>query len=210
VTTLSGLERRKGVHDVINAFNRVADAAPDWRLVIAGDGPERPALERQAASTRCAERISFIGHVDGVRSVLLQTDIFVLASYAEPFGLSVLEAREAGCAVLGARVGGIAEQLGDDRFGRTFPPGRPDILTDELRRLMADPAALRDAQRRAGEGLAEYRVDRMSRAYVDVYWAAMQSRRAHAEDKAGSRSRTPASATKASGREAIDLDSRPS
>jgi hypothetical protein len=72
---------------------------------------------------------------------------------------------------------------------------------------MADPAALRDAQRRAGEGLAEYRVDRMSRAYVDVYWAAMQSRR---EDKAGSRSRTPASATKASGREAIDLDSRPS
>ena len=86
--------------------------APDWRLIVAGDGPERPALERQAADTGCADRISFIGHVDQPRGVLAQTDVFVLASYAEPFGLGILEAREAGCAVIGTRVGGIAEQLG--------------------------------------------------------------------------------------------------
>jgi glycosyltransferase involved in cell wall biosynthesis len=205
VTTLNGLERRKGVHDVIDAFDRVADAAPDWHLVIAGDGPERQVLERQAAGARCSDRISFIGHVEEARSVLLQTDVFVLASYVEPFGLGVLEAREAGCAVIGARVGGIAEQLGADRFGRTFPPGRPDLLADELRLLMTDPAALLDARRRAGECLADYRIERMSRDYIDAYYAAMQNRRAQ-----GGPAPAPAlqtSATMESTRKSLNLTS---
>ena len=64
VTTLSGLERRKGVHDVIEAFARAAASAPEWRLVVAGDGPERRALEEQAARSACADRITFIGHVE--------------------------------------------------------------------------------------------------------------------------------------------------
>ncbi len=183
VTTLCGLERRKGVHDVIDAFVRVAGAAPDWRLVIAGDGPERRALEQQAAGARCAERISFIGHVDAPRGVLAQTDVFVLASYAEPFGLGILEAREAGCAVIGAQVGGIAEQLGANRFGRTVPPGRPDLIADELRRLMTDDAAREDAQRRARQGLDVYRVERMSQEYEEVYRAAILGRRAQNRKK---------------------------
>ena len=121
VTTLCGLERRKGVHDVIDAFARAARSAPEWRLVVAGDGPERRALEQQAARSGCADRIAFIGYVEAPRQVLVQTDIFVLASAAEPFGLGILEAREAGCAVVGTRVGGIAEQLDHDRYGTTVP-----------------------------------------------------------------------------------------
>ena len=92
-----------------------------------------------------------------------------LASYSEPFGLGILEAREAGCAVLGSRVGGIAEQLGPDRFGLTFPPGRPDLIAVELRRLMTDAPALEAAKSVAREGLAEYHVGRMADDYAAVY-----------------------------------------
>ena len=180
VTTLCGLERRKGVHDVIEAFALAAAAAPEWRLTVAGDGPERQALEQQAARSGYADRIAFIGHVEAPRHVLAQTDIFVLASIAEPFGLGILEAREAGCAVVGTRVGGIAEQLGDDRFGTTVPPGRPDLLSGAMLRLMTDASALAEARRRAQRGLAYYEVDRMAGEYLAVYEAAIRSRHAPA------------------------------
>lgn len=182
IVTMSGLERRKGVHDVIDAFARVAAAAPEWRLVVGGDGPERAALETRATRSGYGDRIVFAGHVEEPRRVLAQGDIFVLASYAEPFGLGILEAREAGCAVIGTEVGGIAEQLGDGRFGVTVPPGRPDLLGRALHRLMTDPRALAEVRGRAGQGLAFYRVERMADEYLGVYEAALRPR-----DAAGAR-----------------------
>jgi glycosyltransferase involved in cell wall biosynthesis len=178
ITTMSGLERRKGVHDVIEAFTLVAASAPEWRLVIAGDGPERQALWQQAARSGHSDRIDFIGHVEHPRLVLAQADVFVLASTSEPFGLGVLEAREAGCAVVGTRVGGIAEQLDHDRFGITVPPGRPDLLGGALLSLMTDSGRLAEARRRAGKELAYFGVERMAAEYLAVYDVAVQSRHA--------------------------------
>lgn len=177
IVTMSGLERRKGVHDVIEAFAGAAAAAPRWFLVVAGEGPERDALEQQAAGTGLGDRIRFIGHVENPRDLLRQAEIFVSAPYAEPFGLGVLEAREAGCAVIGSRVGGIAEQLGPELHGRTVPAGRPDILAGELRRLMTDPAALADARDRARRGLDYYGIDRMAEEYEAIYDALLDERR---------------------------------
>lgn len=176
ITTLCGLERRKGVHDVIEAFARAAASAPQWRLIVAGDGPERRALEQQAAVSGYADRIAFIGHVEEPRHVLAQTDVFVLASTAEPFGLGILEAREAGCAIVGTRVGGIVEQLEHDRFGTTVPPGRPDLLSGALLRLMTDSKSLAEARRRSRQGLAYYGVGRMAGEYLAVYEGVIRSR----------------------------------
>lgn len=192
IVTLSGLERRKGVHDVIDAFAGIAASAPEWRLIVGGDGPERGALESQAARSGCGDRIVFIGHVEEPPHVLAQADIFVLASHAEPFGLGILEAREAGCAVIGTRVGGIAEQLGDGRFGVTVQPGRPDLLGRELHRLMTDPRARAEARHRARQGLAFYRIERMADEYLAVYEAALRPRRPAAESRRPARpSSTP-------------------
>ncbi len=171
---MSGLERRKGVHDVIEAFTLAAAAAPEWRLVIAGDGPERQALTQQAARSPYADRIDFIGYIEHPQHVLAQTDVFVLASTAEPFALGIFEAREAGCAVVGTRVGGIAEQLDHDRYGTTVPPSRPDLLSLALLPLMTDPRKLADARLRAGKDLAYYAVDRMADEYLAVYEAAIR------------------------------------
>lgn len=176
VVTMSGLEPRKGVGDVIDAFARVAGAAPGWHLVIAGEGPERAALEAQAGGCAAADRIHFTGHVEEPRALLRQTDVFVLASHAEPFGLGILEARQVGCAVVGSRVGGIADQLGDDRYGLTVPPARPDLLAATLARLMTDPAELARARRVAGEDLGVYSVERMEADYSEVYAEAAAAR----------------------------------
>lgn len=176
ITSLCGLEKRKGVHDLVEAFSRVGPRAPEWHLYIAGEGPERSALEEQAGRSGVTARIHFLGHVERTRELLLQSDVFVLASYAEPFGLGVLEAREAGCALVATRVGGIVEQLGSGRFGRLVAPGDPQALANELASLMTDPARLAAARAAAGLDLERYRVDLMAMKYMEVYRAAIASR----------------------------------
>jgi glycosyltransferase involved in cell wall biosynthesis len=175
IMSLSGLERRKGVHDLIEAFRLAVPHARDWHLYIAGDGPERTALEDQAIAADLRARVTFLGQVDSSYPMLIQSDIFVLASYAEPFGLTVCEARHAGCAVVGTRVGGISEQLEDGRFGRLVEPGCPRALAHELRALMCDPRALEDGKRRSRMDLGRYAVSRVSEDYVSVYARALRS-----------------------------------
>ena len=175
VTTMCGLERRKGVHDVIEAFGRVASLAPAWHLTVVGDGPQRNELEEQARNSGLSDRIHFLGHVSRPFSILMQTEIFVLASHIEPFGLSVQEARQAGCAVVGARVGGIREQLGDGRYGLVVPPGRPKLLAQALARLMTDPQELGRMRRSAVEDLDYFHIERMARDYIRVYQGALRA-----------------------------------
>jgi glycosyltransferase involved in cell wall biosynthesis len=175
VVSLSGLERRKGVHDLIEAFRLAAPHARDWHLYIAGDGPERTALEGQVEAAGLGAKVTFLGQVDCSYPILVQSDIFVLASYAEPFGLTVCEARHAGCAVVGTRVGGISEQLDNGRFGRLVEPGCPRALAEEIRELMCDPRALADGKLRSGKDLDRYTVSRVSDDYLSVYAKALRS-----------------------------------
>jgi glycosyltransferase involved in cell wall biosynthesis len=106
----------------------------------------------------------------------MQSDIFVLASYAEPFGLGILEAREARCAVIGTHVGGIVEQLGEGQFGRLVAPGDRQALADELIMLMTDRERLSEARKAAAQDLDRFRVERMASEYLEVYLAAIRSK----------------------------------
>jgi glycosyltransferase involved in cell wall biosynthesis len=133
-------------------------------------------LEAQARNSGFSDRIHFLGHIRRPFSILEQTDIFVLASHTEPFGLSVQEARQAGCAVVGARVGGIREHLGDGKFGLVVPPGRPDLLAQALARLMTDPHELSRMRRSAVEDLGCFQIERMARDYIRVYQSALRLR----------------------------------
>ncbi|MGI3783363.1 MAG: glycosyltransferase family 4 protein, partial [Janthinobacterium lividum] len=167
--TLSGLHPRKGVPDVVDAFARLHLDLPDWHLHIVGDGPDRAEVEQQIS------RLGLDGfaHVRGStltpHGLLEQADIFVSASHAEPFGLSVAEARAAGCAVVATAVGGVPEVLDHGRAGILVPPGEPDALVDALRSVMVDPRSRREWQDRALRGSDYFSVARMSAEYVALY-----------------------------------------
>ena len=174
VVSVCGLHRRKGVFDLIDAFAAVAAEFPDWRLYIAGDGPDRPALEQQVRRLAAADRITFLGFVPAPKPLLEGADIFVLPSYADPGSLSIGEARTAGCAIIATAVGGTPEMLGFGKAGRLVPPGSPKQLAAELRRLMASPQdreALHDA---AAAGSEIFDVHRLVPDYDRAYGLAMQ------------------------------------
>jgi glycosyltransferase involved in cell wall biosynthesis len=169
IVTLAGLHAHKGIQDLIEAFAMVRKSVPDLSMHILGEGPERSRLKMQAARLNCDDCSYFEGFVEDPRSYLAQADIFVLPSHREAFGLSLAEAREAGCAMIGTSVGGIPEVLERGRCGTLVPAGNPLELGRILVELLTDEELLRFWQGRASSNLSWLRVDRVFRETMEVY-----------------------------------------
>jgi glycosyltransferase involved in cell wall biosynthesis len=173
ITTVARLFKQKGIDVLIAAFESIAPRFPAAALYILGEGPERNLFEAQAAKTACADRIRFLGFSKDPRVYLAQSDIFVLASRADPFPLVIPEAREAGCAIIASAVDGIPEALEDGTAGILVPPSDPAALAQALARLLVDPAELAQWRHRAAENIEWLRLDRVVQETINVYEEAL-------------------------------------
>ena len=162
IVTVAGMYPRKGIDLVLRSFELLAAEHPTAHLHLVGDGPFRREYERQAAATSCAERVHFHGFQRDVGSFLRAADVFVLASRRDPFPLVVLEAREAGCAVVASDVDGIPEACDGGRAGWLFPVGDVPALSGALSRLLADQQVLAQWRRAARSSLARFTVARVA------------------------------------------------
>jgi len=134
VLTVARLDEQKG-HPVLI---RAAAELPDAVFALAGEGPDRAALEAQAASLGLADRVVFLGHRTDVPELLAACDVFALPSLFEGSSLAVLEAMAAGRAVVSSAIGGTDELIADGENGLLVPPGDPTALAAALRRLLGD------------------------------------------------------------------------
>ena len=125
---------RKGVQHFIEAIAGLGD---DWEFVIAGDGPHRGQLEEQASSV--GARVRFTGFLDraALRSLYESSQILVFPSIQENFPMVLLEAMDAGCAIVTTNAEGCAEVVGD--AGLVVPKGESQGIRAALERLMHDP-----------------------------------------------------------------------
>lgn len=169
VVSLCGLHPRKAVDDIIRAFGQALPSAPDWHLNVIGWGPDQHRLELLVASLGLSASVHFVGSTLTPWRLLEQADVFVSASVDEPFGLSVAEARAAGCAVVATAVGGVPEVVEHGRAGRLVPANHPEALAGALRDLMADPEQLAEWQARASANADYFSVRRMAEDYEQVY-----------------------------------------
>ena len=169
VVTLSGLHPRKAVWDVIAAFAQVVGEFPQWHLNIIGWGADRPRLEQQVAELELTESVHFLGATPAPRPLLEQADIFATATLADPCPLTVMEARAAGCAIVGTAVGGIPETLEHGVAGQLVPIHDPTAMAAAFRRLMADPDELNAFRKRALDGSSYFTVQRMSQDYLTLF-----------------------------------------
>ena len=144
--------------------------ADGFDAAIVGDGPERPALERELGELGLRERVSLEGERRDVPSLLAGSDVFVLSSHSEGLPVSVLEAMAAGLPVVASAVGGVAELVLDGETGLLVPPADQAALAAALWRLVAD-AGLRRRLGDAGRARAEtlFDLDAFRRAHVELY-----------------------------------------
>lgn len=145
------LRIRKGVDVLLAAMPALLSRHPAARLLIAGDGEHRAALEQAAAALVLGEAVSFLGRADAarVRRLLRGAVALVVPSIYEGMPLVVLEAMEASVPVIASRVSGIPEVVEDGRTGWLVPPEEPASLAAALAAALDDPA---EAGRRGAAG----------------------------------------------------------
>jgi len=169
IVTICGLNYRKGVTELIQAFELIAPEFSAAHLYIVGDGPEAAVFHQQAAASPVAARIHFEGFQSDVQSYLLATDVFVLVSRSEAFGLVLIEARNAGCPIIATDVDGIPQVLDYGRAGLLVPPQDPDALAAAIRAMLSDDAARSDWGKRAQQGTEEFTIARLVQELNTVY-----------------------------------------
>ena len=145
------LRLRKGVEVLLAALARLREGHPEARLLIAGDGEHRRALERTAARLEVEDAVTFLGRCDAarVRALLAGAGALAVPSIYEGMPLVVLEAMEAGVPVVASRVSGIPEVVVDGETGWLVPPEDPAALAAALGEALSDPA---EARRRGEAG----------------------------------------------------------
>jgi len=169
VGCVARLAPHKGIGDLIEAAARVPDPQGRLRVVVAGDGPERDALERLGVA-RLGGRAVFLGRVPDIQDVYAASDAFALPSHMEGFGLAYIEAAFHGVPSIGANAGGVPDAIRDGETGLLVPPSDPAALTAAIVRLRDDPALrarLGDAARK--RACAEFTEERMAERYAAVF-----------------------------------------
>lgn len=152
-------ERYKGHEQILEAMPHL----PEARLVVAGEGDDRPRLAARAADLGLARRVTFTGFVSEATLLELyrRAAAFVMPSLGEGFGLVYLEAMRAGKPCVAARGSAAEEVVADGETGVLVPQDDPGALAEALRMLLASP----DRARRMGEAgyrrwRSEFGIDR--------------------------------------------------
>jgi L-malate glycosyltransferase len=140
VVTIARFHPVKDHPTLLKAFAEAARARPDVDLLLAGDGPTRPDLERLAADLGIADRVRFLGIRRDVPDLLLAADVFALTSVSEAASLTLMEAMAAGRPVVITNVGGNPELVRDGTDGYLFPRGDHVAGARALLRMLDDPA----------------------------------------------------------------------
>ena len=186
VITVGTLKPRKCMDRTLTAFARVAADYPDATLTIVGMGEMEAQLRAQAASLGVADRVEMTGGIphEEVLRRMAESDLFVLPSWGEGYGIVYIEAMAAGCIAVGAQGEGIADTIRDGENGFLVPAGDIDATERVMRAVFSDSqafAALRERGRQDARALTWARNARLTE---DVYRQALRGgRQSDAQDR---------------------------
>jgi glycosyltransferase involved in cell wall biosynthesis len=142
-------DAQKRVSDALKALWLLPE---NWRLTVAGSGPDEAPLRRLADELRVGERVSFAGFVgdsERLRDLYRRADVVAMPSTYEGLPMVLLEAMSCGTPVVGSRIPAIAGVVRDGETGSLFPVGAPDRLASALTDAVADRDRLGDGARRS-------------------------------------------------------------
>jgi len=163
----------KRVLDVIDTFARVR-AEREATLLMVGDGPDRGLAEVRCRELDLVQDVVFLGKVKNPIEPLLISDLLLLPSETESFGLVALEAMAAGVPVISSNVGGLPEVNVQEETGFLRDVGDVEGMAQDALSIL-DDRALRGFKQRAKARAAEFTVDRILPHYLDLYRRALDS-----------------------------------
>jgi glycosyltransferase involved in cell wall biosynthesis len=172
VTFVGRLVYAKGLDWLLEVWKTVYQAEPRARLLIVGDGPERPSLMARSEELSLQDSVTFTGRQEDVYKFFAVSDVFVLPSRLEGVSNSLLEAMSQALPVVVAddRLGGNRSVITDKRDGIIIPQGDSDEFARVLLSLLGDPSLRLEMGKRARQKVEDaFSIDSVSRRYRQVY-----------------------------------------
>ena len=174
VLYVGGLHPRKGVKNLIEAFDRSYNANKNLTLTIVGEGPYQQQYIDKLQSRHCRLAVQFVGSQVNPWPYFATSDIFVLPSLADPAPLVLCEARQAGCAIIASDVDGIPELLEDGKAGILVKPNDTKSLSDAMLLLADCSQTLALWKSNSQINIEKLTVDRVARETLSVYFEAIK------------------------------------
>jgi glycosyltransferase involved in cell wall biosynthesis len=132
------LHNRKGYHILLEALAKIKSTFPDFKLVIAGEGPEHQNLADLRKNLNLDHQVLLLGQRDDIAKLMQSADLFILPSLKEAFGLVILEAMQANLPIIASLVGGIPEILGNN-YPFLTEPNNADQLAEKIQKYLNNP-----------------------------------------------------------------------
>jgi len=174
ISHTSNFRKLKRVDDVIRIFEEVYRKIPA-KLLLIGDGPERSTLMQLCRTIGLCDEIIFLGKQDAVERLLSISDLFILPSTHESFGLAALEALATEVPVISSNVGGIPEVNVHGETGYLSDVGNVKEMANYAIEILQDPAKLKSFRKNAIAKANTFRKDLIVPQYEKVYQKAIDS-----------------------------------
>ncbi len=176
LTHISNFRKVKRIEDVVRVFEKISQQVPA-KLMLVGDGPERSHIEKLCRELGVCEDVIMLGKLKQTIEVLKISDLFLLTSATESFGLSALEAMAAGVPVISSNTGGIPEVNEHGVTGFLSEVGDIDSMTRNALTLLNDPGMLLSFRENARKKAADFDINRILPLYERAYERAMEVRK---------------------------------
>lgn len=164
----SNFRKVKRTEDVIQIFKRVLEKIPS-KLLLVGDGPERQHLEHLCRELHICDHVRFLGKQEAVEELLAVSDVFLMPSESESFGLAALEAMACEVPVISTNTGGIPEVNIHGKTGFMSKVGDVEDMAHNTIRLLSDNELLKELKHNAFQQAQRFDLNNILPLYEEYY-----------------------------------------
>lgn len=168
ISHVSNFRRVKRIGDIVRVFAKVIEKIPA-RLVLAGDGPERHKIEQLCTELGVCDKVELVGNVQTASEIYRISDLFMLPSETESFGLAALEALASGVPVISSKSGGIPEVNKQGYSGYLSEVGDIDEMAENALKILSDDATLAKFKEQAYQHSLNFGIEEILPKYEAIY-----------------------------------------
>ena len=175
VTHISNFRKVKRVDDVVRVFYGIQQQLPA-KLIMVGDGPEREIADQLCKDLGIKKKVLFLGNTSDIDRILCFTDLFLLPSESESFGLSALEAMASGVPVVSSNAGGLSEVNEEGVSGYLCPIGDVQTMAEKAIYILSDKDRLAQFKQNARKVAARFDEEKIIPMYEALYYNAIKEK----------------------------------
>ena len=172
ITHISNFRKVKRIPDIIAIFNKIQKEIPA-KLMMVGEGPEKEKAEQLCRELGIQDKVIFFGNSNEIDTILCQTDLFLLPSKTESFGLVALEAMACGVPVISSNAGGLPEVNKDGFSGYLSEVGDVDGMANNALKILKNQTDLDHFKKNALITAQQFDIKKILPLYEDLYQRAI-------------------------------------